>query len=127
MFFFISGFLFTRMPPTDGQEPTFGEFMEAVKKTWLFARTPKGSPATAREKENAVHRRCAWVILVSLVLAAATSQLRGVVPWFAIFEATAIFGFAVSWLTKNKRESNVAKVVLEDVKLLVAKATGSTS
>ena len=120
MFFFISGFLFTRRPKVDGRPPDREELREEVKDSWLFLRSPKDAPDDARERENNVHRRCAWLILISIIMAALSGFLPGPVPWLAVFETTAILGFAISWLTKNKRESNPAKVVVNDVKTLVA-------
>jgi len=130
MFFFISGFLFTRNPPQPGQRPSFEEFLESIKKTWLFMRTPHGSADTPRERENALHRRCAWVILVSIVLAAVSSR-KGTLdtiapwPWMAIFETTAIFAFAISWLAKNKEQPNVVKLFSSEVSGLATRLKAS--
>lgn len=129
MFFFISGFLFTRNPPVAGRQPTFQEFVEAAKRTWLFARTPSNESGSPRERENALHRRCAWIILVSIVLVALFSL--PIAPFYsstrwpgmAVFETTAILSFAQSWLAKNKKQPNVVKLLAADVKRLATTVT----
>jgi hypothetical protein len=102
MFFFISGFLFTRRPPTPGTAPSIPEVIETAKKTLLFTRTPNDAVRDERELENKVHRRCAWIILISIILFALFGNAPAPVP--AIFETTAIFGFACSWLWKNRAQ-----------------------
>lgn len=105
MFFFISGFLFTRRPPQPGTPPTWQEFWTELKQSYLFLLATDGSIGDSRRRENQTHRVCAWLILISIIGAAWTSMSNkgSALPfWFGLWETAAILSFAVSWLTKNR-------------------------
>jgi hypothetical protein len=96
---------FTKLPPTGEKRPA--GFMNWIRTAFGFPLPGQPDPRTPGERhQDAIYRSCGIVIIVCVILGAASnvlpSSVSNAVPVLFILEALAVFAFGISWFVKGR-------------------------
>jgi hypothetical protein len=96
----IMALLFTRTEPSDGQLNDIRQLLLALVFKYSGYYTPR------KKTRNQIYSTCAWLMLVSLILAYWSNfwspSIRDITQWLFWLDAIAMTAFGTSWLVKSK-------------------------